>query len=114
MTTDKYYDEQFYNENENHWKISITTAVRLTLFDERQFLSCEKQEVFGSDWQKKVCNKSSVPKVYQQPFWNRVGKVEARKTLNKRRQTCTNAMKKTFIGTYERKDTRWLFLVMQR
>jgi hypothetical protein len=84
--------------DEQSWVNSIKTSVGKKLFNDIQFLSCDKAERFGSDWQREVCRLVSCPAEEQERFWRDKEMPEARKALNKRRQNTNNAMKKVFLG----------------
>ena len=83
---------------EANYVTGIRSVVGKQLFDTIQFITSEKQEMFGSPWQKQVCAKVGVLEEHQQLFWKRKGMQEARRSLNRRRQNTTTAMKKHFLG----------------
>jgi hypothetical protein len=80
------------------WCDSIKQNVGKTLFSDIQFITHEKHERFGSDWQREVCELILCPLDQQEICWKEKGMAEARKALNKRRQNTSNAMKKVFLG----------------
>jgi hypothetical protein len=84
----------------DRWCDSIKQNVGKTLFRDIQFITHEKHERFGSDWQRReVCELILRPVDQQEVFWKERGMAEARKALNKRRQQNTNnAMKILFLG----------------
>ena len=88
------YDDRW----EENWLASIRNVVGKHFLDKFQFLTSTKDEMFGSEWQKQVCEKVGVGAEHQQVFWKRKGMQEARKSLNRRRQNTTTAMKKHFLG----------------
>lgn len=65
-----------------------------------QFISNEKDEMFGSDWQKSVC--CAIGKGFSEEaleeYWESTGKKEARRVLNNKRNNATQTLKKKFIG----------------
>ncbi len=84
--------------NEQNRVNSIKTSVGKNLFNDIQFITSDKAERFGSDWQREVCRLLSCPPEDQERFWREKGMAEARKALNKRRQNTNNAMEKVFLG----------------
>ena len=83
---------------EANYVTGIRSVVGKQLFDTIQFITSEKQEMFGSPWQKQVCAKVGVLQHHQELFWKRKGMQEARRSLNRRRQNTTTAMKKHFLS----------------
>jgi hypothetical protein len=82
----------------DRWCDSIKQNVGKTLFSDIQFITHEKHEKLGSDWQREVCELINCPVDQQEVFWKERGMAEARRALNKRRQNTSNAMKKVFLG----------------
>ena len=97
-TTTTMPTQQYTESEEEDWVSMIRTIVGKQLFDTIQFITLKKDEMFGSPWQKQVCLKVGVREEHQQLFWKRKGIQEARRSLNRRRQNTTNAMKKHFLG----------------
>jgi hypothetical protein len=94
-------DEAVYRHWEESWVQLAMKAVSKDLFDDVQFITGDEQECFGSEWQQEVCEKATVNyygKAYAEAFWNRKGRVLARKALNRRRQNTNTAMKRIFLG----------------
>jgi hypothetical protein len=94
--------EQRYRRSADLWEGGIKKNIGKKYFNVIQFISCELDEEYGSDWQKLVCQELAVPEEECERFWNEVGKRTARKTINTRRQNTTLAMKKRFKG-------KWIF-----
>ena len=95
------YCQKHYEEHEDVWVGLVKNAVSKQLFDDVQFITCDRHEVYGSEWQKAVCAKlPAVTGEYAETFWKRKGMTEARKALNRRRQNTNTAMKRTFLGKY--------------
>jgi hypothetical protein len=94
-------NEAHYRINEPLWCTTGRDRVSKELFDDMQFITCDEQESYGSEWQQEVCERAGINQHgmdYVKAFWQRKGRVLARKTLNRRRQNTNTAMKRMFLG----------------
>jgi hypothetical protein len=94
-------NEAHYSINEHLWCTTVRDRVSKELFDDMQFITCDEQESYGSEWQQEVCERAGINQHgmdYVKAFWQRKGRVLARKTLNRRRQNTNTAMKRMFLG----------------
>lgn len=92
-------EEAEYYKDEPRWTMYLGTAIGTTLFSKMQFIAKKKDEEFGSPWQQVVCHHIGVPDEYKFKYWEQKGMKKARMTLNRRRQTAIQAMKKQFMRT---------------
>jgi hypothetical protein len=65
-----------------------------------QFIVDDDVEMFGSDWQKLVCEQINIPEQYAERFWQERGKESARMGINRRRQNTGISMKKRFKSKF--------------
>jgi hypothetical protein len=99
--------EGYYNsEKEATLLLTVRSVVSKYVFNDQQFISCNEHECFVSPWQKEVCQRrASVLEKHARQFWNKRGMVQARVSLNcKRQNTTTTAMKNYFWG----KKRQWV------
>jgi|JI9StandDraft_2_1071091.scaffolds.fasta_scaffold525755_2 hypothetical protein len=97
--------EGYYNsEKEATMLLTVRSVVSKYVFNDQQFISCNEHECFGSPWQKEVCQRANVQEKHAKAFWNKKGMVQARVSLNRKRQNTTTAMKKHFWG----KKRQWV------
>lgn len=82
------------------WNDSIIRNVGLKFFNGIQFIVNEKDEAFGSPWQRVLCTNAEVPDEDQEEFWNRSngGKATARTCLNRRRMNIAGQMRTAFMS----------------
>lgn len=79
------------------WTVSVKVNAK-TFFNGVQFITHDKDEEFGSDWQRLICKKCGIPDRHQEEYWNRPkgGKATARKIVNNRKMNVTRRMGEEF------------------
>jgi hypothetical protein len=90
--------EDQYKVNAQLWEASIRLNCGKQNFKIIQFIMCEEDEEYGSDWQKLVCKQALIPIDVCERFWRETGRNVARRAINRRRQNTNVAMKKKFQG----------------
>ena len=91
--------EYEYNKQVVSWCDILPKRVSNDLFQYLPFVTKE-HETFGSEWQQLVCDELGVPTECQKRFWGERGMNQARRAVNRRRNTTTTAMKNKFIGEW--------------
>jgi hypothetical protein len=92
-------EERQYKVNSQMWEASIrTNCGGKQNFKIIQFITCEEDEKYGSDWQKLVCKQALIPIVVSERFWRETGRNVARNAINRSRQNTSTAMKRKFQG----------------
>ena len=77
----------------------VQSSLSTFVFNETQFVS-PADEKFGSPWQKKVHSLfyGHIPDTFEEKMWNSEIRATARQVLSRRRNVCTQGMKKQFMG----------------
>jgi hypothetical protein len=74
-------NEACYSINEPLWCTTVRDRVSKELFDDMQFITCDEQESYGSEWQQEVCERAG------KSAWNGLCKsllAEKRKGIGKK------------------------------